>query len=643
MQHILYLEDDPRDAELVSEKLIRSAVAHKLHIVGNRKDFESALATNRYDLILSDYNLSDYDGMSAMVLARERQPGVPFILISGTMGEEKAVDCVLHGATDYVLKHRLERLVPAVLRAVAEAEEQRRLHEAEKSLRNNERRMALLVSATPAIIYTCRIDRQFGITFISENVEQRLGYDPQEFIRNPAFRASLIDAADRDHVFAELENLSVQDQCQIEYRLKAKDGSWRWILDEMRVVRDEHGTPSEYIGYMIDITSRKELESQLAQSQKMEVVGQLAGGIAHDFNNILSAILGFSEMALTDMQPDNEFRDHILEIKKAGERAAELTSQLLTFSRKHTVDPRILNLNAVISDFSKMLGRLVREDIAMEIRPMAKDSRVKADPGQLEQVISNMVINARDAMPNGGKLTIETSNVTLSESGLNGVAEGKAGDYVLLSISDTGEGMTEEIQSRIFEPFFTTKPVGKGTGLGLASCYGAIRQSGGFITISSHVGQGTTFKIHLPLVAQEVPSNVSSSLMGALPTGNETILLVEDDDAVRKLANMILSSLGYNVLTAVDGEDGLRIGQKQQGKIDLLLTDVIMPKMNGRKMASELLRQFPHIKVIFLSGYASKVILQDNESLSNEPHVNKPFVASNLAQKVRAVLDEPKT
>jgi len=391
---------------------------------------------------------------------------------------------------------------------------------------------------------------------------------------------------------------------------------------------------------MRDLTERRKLEGQLYQSQKMEAIGQLAGGVAHDFNNLLTIISGYSEVLLTRLPATDPASGLLEEIHKAGERAAGLTRQLLAFSRKQIIQPKVLDLNTLVSDVGKMLRRMIGEDVTLTTVLAPRLGRVKADPGQIEQVLMNLAVNARDAMPQGGKFAIETANVELDENSIQGRPEVQPGCYVLLAVSDTGCGMTKETKAHIFEPFFTTKELGKGTGLGLATTYGIVKQSGGYIYVYSEPGHGTTFKIYLPLVEDGVPSGKSHINPKTMPQGSETILLVEDEDAVRSLTRYTLQMQGYVVLEARDGEEALRVAEQHQGQIHLLMTDVVMPRMGGRQVAERLTQAQPALKLLFVSGYTDDAVVRHGVMASEVAFLQKPFTPSALTQKVRDVLDQ---
>lgn len=383
----------------------------------------------------------------------------------------------------------------------------------------------------------------------------------------------------------------------------------------------------------------RRLEEQFRQSQKMEAIGRLAGGIAHDFNNLLTVINGYTEMLLADLAADGAHRDIVEQIGRAGQRAAALTRQLLAFSRQQVLMPVVLNLNTHIDEMDKLLERLVGEDIELRIRRAPVLWHVDSDPGQIEQVIMNLVINARDAMPDGGKLTIQTGNVAIDDSASTADTDFAPGEYVLLTIEDTGHGMDQETCSRIFEPFFTTKGHGKGTGLGLATVYGIVRQSGGHIAVSSEIGIGTSFKVYLPRSYAAADSQHGKKGTPAADRGHETILLVEDDPDVSAFTGKILEKLGYQVLTASNGEEAICLCEQQASPIALLLTDVVMPDLSGPQLADQLLASHPAMKVLFLSGYTDDAIIQHGLLGPDRPFLEKPYQVRDLANKIRSILD----
>ena len=387
------------------------------------------------------------------------------------------------------------------------------------------------------------------------------------------------------------------------------------------------------------IAERETMEKQLLQAQKMEAIGQLTGGIAHDFNNMLTVILGYSELMLHNLRPGDPARINIEQIKEAGERATALTRQLLAFSRRQVLQPKVLDLNAVLTNLDRMLQRLIGEDIDLVTAPAMRLGHVKVDRGQIEQVIMNLAVNSRDAMPQGGKLTIETANAELDEAYAREHVSVKPGPYVMVAVSDTGCGMDAETQAHIFEPFFTTKEPSKGTGLGLATVYGIVKQSGGYIWVYSEVGRGTTFKIYLPQVEEAAETVEPVGAAAQATRGQETILLVEDDAPLRKLSRSILLANGYAVLEARHGKEAIQVSEQHSGPIHLLVTDVVMPEMGGTEAAGRLTSMRPGLKVLFLSGYADEAVHRHGMLAPGANFLPKPFTPDGLARKVREVLD----
>jgi PAS domain S-box-containing protein len=386
-----------------------------------------------------------------------------------------------------------------------------------------------------------------------------------------------------------------------------------------------------------DLTDDRQLEERRRQSQKLEAVGRLAGGVAHDFNNLLTIIMGYSDMTLLAL-PDTTLSENVKEVKRAAERAAALTRQLLAFSRRQVLQPRVLDLNSVVGDTDKMLRRLIGEDIDLRSACAADLGRVKADPGQIEQVLVNLGVNARDAMPRGGRLTVETSNVDLDLEYARTHEVVQPGSYVRLAVTDTGQGMDTRTMSQVFEPFFTTKKEGKGTGLGLATVYGIVKQSGGYIWVYSEPGRGTTFKIYLPRVFED-PEAAPAALSPAELRGTETVLLVEDDDGLRTVSASALTEFGFHVLEAPSAEDALELVERSHIPIDVVLTDMVLPRMGGRDLAQELLRRHPDLKVVFMSGYAEQATFHQGLLGPEQAFLSKPFTPQTLVRKLRDVLD----
>jgi PAS domain S-box-containing protein len=427
----------------------------------------------------------------------------------------------------------------------------------------------------------------------------------------------------------------------INYRKDGKEFNMEW---QIAPICNANGKTTHFVAIQHDITARKRLEAQLVQSQKMETVGKLAGGIAHEFNSILTAIIGQSELLRNDLPAGSPLVKNAMEISRAAGRAATLTRQLLAYGRKQILQPETLDLNRVIASMEGMFHHLMGGGVDTQIVTAAGLHAVKADAGQIEQVIMNMAINARDAMPNGGKLTLETANVSFDEESVGRYPELKAGDYVMLAIADTGAGMSEEVKARLFEPFFSTKAVGQGAGLGLSTCYGIVKQSGGHISVYSEVGRGATFKIYLPQVEQQTRIPVQRLDSQELPRGTETILLVEDDPALREMASTLLRRLGYTIWAAANGVEALSLKQQRNvGHIDLLFTDVVMPHMSGKELADRVEALYPHTRILFTSAYTESAIVHQGVLNKGVALLQKPFTPSALANKLREVLDLVKT
>jgi two-component system cell cycle sensor histidine kinase/response regulator CckA len=472
----------------------------------------------------------------------------------------------------------------------------------------------------------------------SPSYEKILGYTPKEIEGTEAFEQ--IHPEDREKVqkaAADARRTGIGQS--VEYRMRHKNGNWLVLESMASTIFDDEGVVEKLVIVNRDITNRKQLEEQFRQVQKMEAVGRLSGGVAHDFNNMLGVIIGYGEVVQEGLDKAHPLRDSVDEILKAGHRAASLTRQLLAFSRQQVLDPKVLELNTVVKDMGKMLKRLIGEDVELRTDFDTALARVKADESQIEQVILNLAINARDAMPQGGKLTLATSNFHMDEKFIRRYPfPVNVGDYILLRVSDTGSGMDARTKARIFEPFFTTKEKGKGTGLGLSMVYGIIKQSNGYIDVSSELGVGTAFDIYLPKVDQAVDTSTSATASATL-RGNETVLLVEDDPSLRALAVHMLESCGYSVLEASSGAVALEISRQQNVHIHLLLTDVVMPGMSGRVLAERLLAQSPHLVVLYISGYTGQTVGAHGVLAEGSYFLPKPFTREALARKVREVLD----
>ncbi len=514
----------------------------------------------------------------------------------------------------------------------------------EEELRAAETKFRTLVEQLPAITYVAEFGAAGPWSYVSPQIESLLGFSPTEWVANPEAWIESLHSDDRGRVLAEeAHSQQTGEPFRSQYRMVKRDGRIVWCRDEASVMTEQSGERKVMLGVIHDITHHRQLEEQLRQAHKMEAVGRLAGGIAHDFNNLLTIIKGFSELMLERAGRDETLVRNATQIGKAADKASSLTAQLLAFSRMQVLRPSSLDLNTVVGEMAKMLRRILGEHMNLDTVVDTSLGAVRADQSQIEQVILNLVINARDAMPKGGKITIETANVSLDELYARRRTGVEPGQYVMMAVSDTGSGMDAETQAQIFEPFFTTKGLGKGTGLGLATVYGIVKQSGGWIWVYSEPGRGTTFKVYLPQVDHPIrPTHHNKAVCDRLQ-GTETILLAEDQDGIRELASEFLKRSGYTILEAKDGSDALRMAEGYPDEIDLLVTDVAMPNIDGPELADRLAVLRPHMKIIFMSGFAEYV--KDNRKLAVPDRVTlqKPFALGTLARKVREVLDAKDT
>ncbi|MEW6366618.1 MAG: response regulator [Acidobacteriota bacterium] len=761
---VLVVENEPADADLVVRALTRSGYELTYERVETAEAMREALARMRCDIIISDYTMPRFDAPAALRTLHDAGLDIPFIVVSGSIGEETAVAIMRDGAHDCIMKGDIARLVPAVERELREARARLERQRALDALRRSEARFRTLVENVRALTYTISLVEPGRLLYISPQVEHFLGFTPAEWLADPGLRARQIHPEDRARVLEE-QRRSVETASPFvcEYRMVTRDGRVLWLIDEAVTVADSEGRPQAIEGIARDITAqrqaeealraseeqyrllfersvagvlqaasdgrvercnralarmlgygspeeieqleatalwwdpaerqklvalltekgqihgyemrgrtkdgravevlldaslidpgggappyilatgfdateRKRLEQQLVQSQKMDAIGRLAGGVAHDFNNLLTAILGYCYVLESEIAEGHPLHDDVIEIRKAGERAAGLTRQLLAFSRKQVVLPRILNLNATVTEMEKMLRRIIGEDVDFVMRLDPGLGKVKADPGQVEQVIANLCVNARDAMPRGGRLVIETANREVAELPREH-HQPTPGSYVILAIADTGTGMDDNTRSHLFEPFFTTKPRGAGTGLGLATVYGIVKQSGGGIEVETELGKGTTFRVYLPRTADETAEKSAPAADESPLDGSETILLVEDEENVRRLARTVLSARGYTVLDAGNASAAVEKASLHKGPIHLILTDVVMPGVSGPELVSRLKPGRPEAKVLYVSGYMDDALARHGVLGPGNELLEKPFSARALARKVREVLD----
>jgi two-component system cell cycle sensor histidine kinase/response regulator CckA len=697
-QTILIIDDNPTNLAVVGEFLSKQGLQVMVALNG---ELGLELARNEQpDLIVLDVLLPGIDGFETCrrLKADERTRAIPVIFTTIVTGVEDKLRGFAVGGVDYITKpFHYEEILARVgahlhLRQLTQSLQQRNvqlqmtqemlgqqnaqlqaaqaaLHEANTELEQRiaartvelvranadlqeqigERKRAeaallaernllrTLIDHLPDSIYVK--DRQSRFMLVNRALLEVLGLDSTEQVLGksdadffpPEIAAQL--AVDERMVFE-----TGQALLNHEESVARPQGASRWVLTSRVPVRDAQGQIAALVGVTRDITEHKSLQVQLLQSQKMECIGRLAGGVAHDFNNLLTAIVGYAELALATLAPDSQPHDDLLAILNAAERAIALTRQLLVFARKEVIAPQTLDLNELALTLDKLLRRLIGADVELVVREAPGAALVKADPHQIEQVLLNLAINSRDAMPDGGRLTIEIATVVREQVAESQHAQGGPAPYVMLAVSDTGVGMPPEVQSHVFEPFFTTKEIGKGTGLGLATCYGIVQQHGGQIEVSSKVGQGTVVKVYLPRVSEAANSRYVRAAPGNLPRGMETILLVEDEPMVRQLATRVLQQLGYTVLEAADGAEALRVAQRDSGRIDLLVTDMVMPQMNGNALADRLRAVYPQLKVMLISGYSDIRPSQRRLAEQGDTLLQKPFTSDLLARTVHDLL-----
>jgi two-component system, cell cycle sensor histidine kinase and response regulator CckA len=629
----LLIEDSESDAELLLIALRRSGYQVTHQRVQTGSTLRRALEQT-WDVLLSDYAMPGFDGLDALRISKELAPDLPFIIVSGTLGEEAAVAALQSGADDFLLKGKLSRLGTAIERAGRERESGLARRAAEQALRESEARYRRIIETTSEGVW--ELDRTGRTVFVNQRMSALVGYSAAELANQPLldFVHESSRAAVRDCITAREQGAS----SQAEARLVCSDGRELWVLLDVAPILENESYAGALIMVM-DIGLRKRLEEQLRQAQKMEAVGNLAAGVAHDFNNLLSVILGYAQLVIADLKPGDPIKADLEELNAAGERARDLTKQLLAFSRRQVLEPRTLDLNQVLKGMESMLRRLLREDIELSFLTAPHLGRVFADSGQLEQIVMNLLINARDATPGRGKITIETVNTDLSTEYAAAHHGVMAGPYVMLAVSDTGTGMDPATQAHIFEPFFTTKDKDGGTGLGLATVFGIVKQSGGHIWVYSEPGRGTTFRIYLPRTEGAVQAATPSQFPRDL-RGSETILVVEDQEPVRTLMRVILRRQGYNVLEASNGGEALLICEQFPATIHLLLTDVVMPRISGRELAVRLAPLRPEMGVMFVSGYTENSIVHHGVLDAGVTFLQKPITPAALCRKVRQFLDD---
>ncbi len=636
---VLVVDDALEHAEMVVNFLRLSDAwgGASMKTAGSYEGALKAFAASRYDVAFFDYWLGARDGLSLLREIRAKGVDTPVILLTGHGAEDVAVDAMKAGAADYLNKANLsvEALEGTIRHALALHAEERHRRQAEAALRVSEERFrALVENSSDALLL---IDLEGRVQYVTPSSQRHLGWQPEQMVGRSLF--DFLHPDDCDIVAAHMAETLREPggSVTVEVRVQHADGNPR-TMEAVAVNHIEEPSVGAIVVNARDITERRKLEEQLRQALKMEAVGQLAGGVAHDFNNLLTAILGYCHLMLEDLPVADPMRHDLEEIKSAGEKAASVTRQLLAFSRRQMLQPQVVEVNALVKQLEPLLRRALTARIELVTRLAPDLSTVRVDPASLEQVLVTLAVNARDAMPRGGRVTIETSNVDVTDADVATRAPMPAGRYVVLAIGDTGEGMDAATLARIFEPFFTTKEQGKGSGLGLATVYGIVRQSGGYVWAESKPGHGTVFEVYLPPAESVmIPRGADRAGDPVKKGGWETVLLVEDEDAVRALAREVLRRHGYTVLEARHGVDALRLAERHRDAIHLMITDVVMPHMSGRELADRLAPARPNMKILFISGYSDHAMHHDLPPGS--AFLQKPFSPEAFARKVRVMLD----
>ena len=635
--HVLLLEDSLADSQKILEELQASGMSIDPTVVAARSEFLDAIASQDFSVILSGYRLRDWNGLDALDELKKAGKNTPFILVTGALGEEEATACLEHGVSDYVLKSHLVRL-PATIQRTLEA---KRLldvtAEAQRALQESETRNREMIENSVYGIFRVTLSGSFIyanpamlriLACPSLSVLQTMNFSSDVF-RFPEQYAKLL-ANSR-------EGGSLPHSVETEWR--RKDGGMVNVRVHLRHSRSR-GAVDQIEGAVEDVTELRSLEHQLLHAQKFESIGQLAGGVAHDFNNVLGAILGWAELGYEESLATPRIAERFLRIREQAERAAGLTRELLAFARCQELQPRAVDLNTLLQNLTRFLDKIIGRDIEMRVKPGVLQP-ILADPVQIEQAVMNICLNARDAMPEGGKLVVETEMEEVDEAFCRNTPQASPGSYAVLSVSDTGIGMSQEIRERIFEPFFTTKERGSGSGMGLATAYGIVKQHGGFINVFSEPWQGSLFRIYLPANESgdpDIPEKLHLSEMPkpATQTGTETILLAEDHDSVREMARQGLTNMGYRVLSATNGEEALRICDQETP--DLAILDVVMPRLGGAATAKQLRKRFPEIPILFTSGYSESKGAATS-AVENSGYLQKPYSPTSLGRQIRKILD----
>ncbi len=636
---ILIFEDQPLDAELIEYELERAGLRCETQRAETRDELVRSLEEFRPDLILSDYAVPHFDGMAALALARQLAPTVPFIIVTGSVNEETAVRCMHAGASDYLIKNNLARLGPAVRSALEREASRAEKLRTEDALRRSEANLRAIFNSSPqGFVLT---DPDGTIKAFNQTAAQWATRVGGRRLSEGSKLDELTPAGELEQ-WRECFDLALRNRSTTrEWCLRETSGAEHWYeANHIPVVDDAGGVVGVCLS-LADIDERKRMEEHLLRAERLQASGKLAGGLAHEINNMMTAVIGLGTFLLQDLTESDPRRVDAEEIIRTAERVAGLTRQLLAFTRQQVLRPVVLDLNAVVRGTETMLRSSVGEDVELEVRLAPALPATRADPAQIEQVLTNLVLNARDAIPARGRITIETAAVELdgAYTRRHGEVMVPYGHYVRLAVCDTGHGMSPEVRARVFEPFFTTKPVGRGTGLGLSTVYGIVKQSGGFVWAYSEPGQGSIFKVYLPVadarVAEAEPRRPARSPL----TGKETIMVVEDDEVVRALVARMLGEYGYRVVETADGQAALELLQAGASAVDLVVSDVVMPKMGGQELGESLHALGQDIPVLFISGFTGEDVVRRGLLKPGAPIQEKPFTPETLVERVREMLD----
>jgi len=636
---VLIAEPSEDVAVRVAETLARGGYEARSERVDSLQAADEALDREPWDILLLDDGIPGVPPSTVYDLLETKHPDLPCVVL-GAGDAEPAEGRGERSRRARVDRETLRQLVPMVEGSLREADSRREHRKIAAALRESEERYRLHFECLNDVIYS--VNRDLVLTDVSPSIRIHLGYPPEVLVGRPFSELNILTSASLEQAMSDIRKvLAGETVSSVEYVFLARDGSTRF--------GEVNNTPLIHQGLVIgatavarDITERRRLEEQLHQSQKMEAIGRLAGGVAHDFNNLLTAITGYTDLLLLHLEPGTDTRSFALEIQRSLKQACALTGQLLAFSRKQMLQPEALNMNAVVGGMERMLGRLIGDNIELVTVLSPNLGTARADPAQIEQMILNLAINARDAMPEGGRLILETANVDLDAQYAQHHLDVKPGGYVMLAVRDTGCGMDEATLAQIFEPFFTTRHEQRSSGLGLSTVYGIVKQSGGHIAVESEPWKGTCFRVYLPR-GEEAPGQASSQ-EAPFPTlkGSETILLVEDDESVRNIVREVLQRNGYNVLEAHNPGEAILISEQHTGLIHLMVTDVVMPRMSAPELSERLAPWHPEMKVLYMSGYVDSEIVRQGVLQTELPFLQKPFSPETLLRTVRQVLASPK-